>query len=419
VPARVAAWLERHGGPRPGEAIVVGCSGGGDSSALALALAACGRGPLTLVYVDHGLRAGTDGEADRVAELAARIGAHAARVRVAVERRGNLLARAREARYRALVDQARGAGARWVAVGHTASDQAETVLWRARRGDPAPALAGIPPVRPLDGERRLIRPLGEVTRAEADAYARACGVQPVADPTNARPELARTRSRALLSRAPALAGELWAIGACAAALAAEIDRRAEQLGAIDAIAAADLAAAGPAVAAALLRRAGLHRAGAAHARALVALAAGRDGTRSIDLGGGLVAERSYQRVRIGPPATAPAAVEVAIVGPGDYFLEGWRIRIGEQEMEAGAGDPFVLRFARDGDWALTWVGRRKLSDLMIDQKVPRPARRAIALVARGAEVVAIGEPLLARRIAGVQPVHFQRLSVEECRLTPG
>ena len=142
VTQSLAAFVAREGRPSQGELVVVGCSGGQDSTALLAALAESGLGPLVAVYVDHGLRQGTQAEADLVARHALRLGARSTSVRVLVEPRGNLLARAREARYRALAGIAVGEGARLVAVGHTASDQAETACFRAARGDPWPAFAG-------------------------------------------------------------------------------------------------------------------------------------------------------------------------------------------------------------------------------------------------------------------------------------
>src|SRR5262245_59538618 len=110
---RVAAWWSRERSPTPQVSpaqvvplVIVACSGGADSVCLLAALSSL---PLRLraVYVDHGLRAGTDAEAALVAEVAARLGADFERVAVEVARRGNLLAAARAARYHALAAVAR------------------------------------------------------------------------------------------------------------------------------------------------------------------------------------------------------------------------------------------------------------------------------------------------------------------------
>src|SRR5436190_848050 len=79
------------------------------------------------------------------------------------------------------------AGARLVAVGHTATDDLETVAFREQRGDVDAALAGIPPQRPLDGDLLLVRPLLGATRADTAAFVRARGLVAVADPTNEYP----------------------------------------------------------------------------------------------------------------------------------------------------------------------------------------------------------------------------------------
>src|SRR5207249_4620731 len=89
VEERVAAWIARHGLPPPGAPIVVGASGGPDSTALLAALATVLPGArLHAVYVDHGLRAGTDAEARLVAGSAAALGASSEAVAVTVARRG-------------------------------------------------------------------------------------------------------------------------------------------------------------------------------------------------------------------------------------------------------------------------------------------------------------------------------------------
>ena len=70
VEARVGAWVARHGLPRAAETVIVGCSGGADSTALLLARAALARGPLVAVYVDHGLRETSTADGDHVERLA-------------------------------------------------------------------------------------------------------------------------------------------------------------------------------------------------------------------------------------------------------------------------------------------------------------------------------------------------------------
>jgi tRNA(Ile)-lysidine synthase len=168
-----------------GAPVVVACSGGPDSLAL-LALAVATDLEPVAVHVDHGLRAGSDRESAVVASLAARLGARFQAERVAIEPGPNLEARARDARYEAL-DRARArVGATVVLVGHTADDQAETVLLNLLRGGALPGLGGMPPRR-----GHLVRPLLGLRRTDTVELCTRLGLEPVDDPMNADPAFRR------------------------------------------------------------------------------------------------------------------------------------------------------------------------------------------------------------------------------------
>lgn len=176
-PPLVMSLLPRCDLPPPGTAVACAVSGGADSLAL-LVLAAAAGCEVTAVHVDHGLRPGSDAEAVVVSIAAERAGARFVSERVEVAPGPNLEARARAARYRALP-----AGA---LTGHTADDQAETVLLNVLRGAALDGLAGFDPTcRPL----RLLR------RRDTEAICQACGLTPVADPTNVDPAHRRNRVR--------------------------------------------------------------------------------------------------------------------------------------------------------------------------------------------------------------------------------
>ncbi|MCJ7436443.1 MAG: tRNA lysidine(34) synthetase TilS [Acidimicrobiia bacterium] len=158
--------------------VVVACSGGPDSTAL-LALAA-DRGLVPIaVHVDHGLRDCSADEADAVATFAAALGTAFEARRVDVGHGGNLEARARAARYGALDAAADEHGASAVLVGHTADDQAETVVLALLRGSAASGLAGMAVRR-----GRIVRPLLRLRRAETEAICVGLGLEPVRDPSN-------------------------------------------------------------------------------------------------------------------------------------------------------------------------------------------------------------------------------------------
>ena len=152
-------------------------SGGADS--LALLVLAVGAGcEVTAVHVDHGLREGSPAEADVVAAAAGRFGARFRAERVEVAPGPNLEARARAARYAVLPAD--------VLTGHTADDQAETVLVNLLRGSGLDGLAGMRPAG---------HPLLRLRRAETTALCRGLGLEPVEDPTNASPAHRRNRVR--------------------------------------------------------------------------------------------------------------------------------------------------------------------------------------------------------------------------------
>jgi tRNA(Ile)-lysidine synthase len=158
--------------------VVVACSGGPDSVAL-LALAVDAALAPVAVHVDHGLRAASDDDVDHVRALASALGADFRAARVAVAPGSNLEARARDARYAALDDARVEAGADVVLVGHTADDQAETVLLNVLRGAAAAGLAGM-----AARHDTVVRPLLGLRRADTRALCTAFGLAVLDDPMN-------------------------------------------------------------------------------------------------------------------------------------------------------------------------------------------------------------------------------------------
>ncbi|MFK4805944.1 tRNA lysidine(34) synthetase TilS [Microbacterium sp. ZW CA_36] len=184
-------------GLEPGAPVVVALSGGADS--LALAAATAFEAPklglrAAAVTVDHGLQDGsTDAAAAAVARAQA-LGLGARVVRVEVTGAGGPEAAAREARYAALLDAARAAGAAAILLGHTLDDQAETVLLGLARGAGAASLQGMAASADLDGVL-LLRPLLDVRRTTTRAACAAEGLDPWDDPQNGDPRFARVRVR--------------------------------------------------------------------------------------------------------------------------------------------------------------------------------------------------------------------------------
>lgn len=173
--------------------VLVACSGGADSLALAAAVAfeAPRRGvPAGLVTVDHGLQPGSAEQARRVAAIGYELGLDPVEiVPVRVGTAGGPEAAARTARYAAL-DALSGALDRDVVLGHTLDDQAESVLLGLGRGSGPRSIAGM---RTRTG--RLLRPLLSVRRATTVAACAALGFEPWDDPHNHDRSLQRVRLR--------------------------------------------------------------------------------------------------------------------------------------------------------------------------------------------------------------------------------
>jgi tRNA(Ile)-lysidine synthase len=224
VDRAVEAWLHTHATVGP---VTVAVSGGADSLALALAVAAAGRAGRSIT-VDHGLQ---DGSVDRAATTATTVrglGFDATVVRVDVTGPGGPEAAARRARYAALAQHAEGP----VLLGHTMDDQAETVLLGLGRGSGPRSIAGM-----RAWTRPWGRPLLGVRRRDTVAACTAAGLTPWDDPHNADPTFTRVRLRHEVL--PLLDQVLG--GGVVPALSRTAELLADDLAALDAIAADALA----------------------------------------------------------------------------------------------------------------------------------------------------------------------------------
>ncbi len=159
-------------------------SGGADSVAM-LALAVAAGRQAHAVHVDHGLRLSSAGEAEVVRAAALALGATWQTVAVRVAPGPDLEARARAARYQALPEG--------VMVGHTADDQAETLLLNLLRGAGLDGLSGMRATGA--GRRGVWRPILALRRAETAAFVAALGLVTVTDPSNSERRFRRNRVR--------------------------------------------------------------------------------------------------------------------------------------------------------------------------------------------------------------------------------
>ena len=179
--------------------LVVAVSGGPDSATLLHLLFKLRPKYNLLLWVahlNHGLRGReADFEAEWVKKFAVKLGVPVISdtFRVAVlakEKRLSLEEAARRARYDFLEEVANQVGASKIALAHTASDQAETLLMRLMRGSGLDGLSAIPPVR-----NNIIRPLIEVFRDEIQDYCRENNLQPCLDSSNRETSFLRNRIR--------------------------------------------------------------------------------------------------------------------------------------------------------------------------------------------------------------------------------
>lgn len=170
--------LDRCWFPAAGTPVDCAVSGGADSLSL-LVLAVAAGCQVRAHHVDHGLRSDSGSDVQVVNEVATALGVPVVVYRVTVEPGPNLEARARSARFSVLP--------RGVATGHTADDQAETVLLNLLRGASTDGLAAM-----RQGPRH---PILELRRTETNDLCSGLDIRPVVDPTNADPAYLRNRIR--------------------------------------------------------------------------------------------------------------------------------------------------------------------------------------------------------------------------------
>ena len=225
VRAIVRSWRLLTGG-RPVRDVqrrtLIACSAGVDSSALAIAIAAASR-DVVLGHVVHDMREASvaRADADAAADLADRLGVPFVRCAIAVAALpGNLEHNARVGRYRALARLASAQECPFVATGHHADDQLETMLMRLIRGGSLKALAGVRERRPCHGVT-LLRPMLGVTRADCERICTIAGWRWAVDATN--DDRTRTRARLRADVLPVLRGLRPAAALRAASLATLVE----------------------------------------------------------------------------------------------------------------------------------------------------------------------------------------------------
>ena len=179
--------ISAHFAPNFPSRLGVAVSGGGDSVAMLHLLAdICAHNDVMLcaVTVDHGLRRDSQEEAQQVARLASSLSVpHEILNWEEWDGNGNLQDAARRARYRMMTDWARSKGIALMALGHTADDQAETVLMRLARSSGVDGLAAMQ-TRRLENGVTLVRPMLDISRSELREYLRQNDLDWSEDPSN-------------------------------------------------------------------------------------------------------------------------------------------------------------------------------------------------------------------------------------------
>jgi tRNA(Ile)-lysidine synthase len=404
-----------------GETVVVAVSGGPDSVCLLdlIRERAMEAGfYLRVAHLNHGFRAEADEEARFVEGLAS--GWH---IPVTVKkvdlpafcksRKLSKQAAARTVRYAFLEEVAQSHGARWIALGHTSDDQAETVLMRLLRGAGAVGLSGIPPVR----QGRVIRPLLSFTRSEILRHLTGRRIPFVEDPSNARTDYLRNRIRHELL--PILARynpRVREVLCREAGLLREEDQFIEELlkRAFPALCArqsdglALLAEGMRGLPPVLARRAvrwalkeikgNLEGITSDHIASVLRLLHGPV-SRKRPLPQGIVVEMDYDRIlfRKHPPAPVSWA-PIPLSMSGETIIPGLSLKLVSRIADGAppsaspseaafdldrVSSPLMLRPRLPGDhfYPAGMAGRKKLQDFFVDEKVPRNDRDRIPLLA--------------------------------------
>ena len=439
LPRRVerffAETLRYAGGGR----VVVGVSGGADSVCLLHVLFQLKDKlgiDLHIAHLNHQLRgAEADIDAEHVSNLARQLG-----IAATIEKRdvkayqsasgSSLEEAAREVRYAFFAEVARATGADAVAVGHTADDQAETLLMHLIRGTGLLGLQGMEPLsrrRLPDGALlTVIRPLLEISREETEAYCAAFNLPTRLDSSNISSKYLRSRIRAelmpvLLKYNPSIRRSLSRTARTVAADIAHLDE--EVAGLWDSVAverpnavALDnraFSALSPALKRHLLRSVlgrllgDLRDIELVHIEGLFKVMERPPGKR-LSLPGGLVFHGGYTESLITKSKDAPCPLpplvgEHKLVIPGETMLSGWEIKAKVIEnkvcpVDAGykacfdfdlTGAELIVRSRRDGDrfHPLGMDNSKKLQDFMVDAKIPRAWRDRVPLVCAGERII--------------------------------
>ena len=448
---RVARFAERERMLRRTKRVLVALSGGPDSVACLLLLRNLRERfqfDIVACHFDHQLRERSASDMQRVREICAELGIECVTgegdVRaMARDTRQSIELAARTMRYQFLAFAAGKELADAIATGHTADDQAETVLMRIVRGSGVRGVRGMLPVSGVPGSeaQRLVRPLLELTRADTAAICVEAGIVPITDESNADMAFTRNRVRletfgALRALNPSVSQSLLGLAASARELFLGVERQVmslvpRQRGPIGAV--FPLAAVRP------LPNEGLTLLVEREA-SFYKLAPDVNRTRVNNLR--TVLEKGSGRVRFGP-AEVEVSCGVVRIGPALGVLEAfeavvlnipgrtragpWRVDVSTSPLPeladamALAIDPSAqhgalrARLLAPGDRISYHGMRRKVADVLANAKVPAWERTGMVAIADSATVLGlfgatvsiaadpVGEDLLYVRLSQLPP----------------
>ncbi|GMV85812.1 MAG: hypothetical protein AMXMBFR80_16670 [Dehalococcoidia bacterium] len=405
--------------------VLVAVSGGADSVATLLVMLGLRERfgfEVEAVHFDHKLRPESVAEMDAVRALCKELGVECVTgegdvAGVAARQRRGIEETARMMRYQFMAFVAEKERADCVVTGHTADDQAETVLMRIVRGSGVRGIRGMLPVASVPGasERRLARPLLVATRKETEAICAEFGMTPARDPANADPAFTRSRVRGevlrtLRSLNPSVDDALRGLASSAREAFELVEKRSfeaqpRERGPIGAIFALGPFRDLPPEALTLVveREAAFYhlqpetnRTRIENLRAVL-----RKGSGWVAFGDTMV-EVSCGQVRLGPRLEPVEAFPAAILNvPGSTRAGPWRVDVLTSPVDPAPASPVLplgegaargalrARPPKPGD-RIRWHGMtRKVSDLLVNEKVPTWERPGIVALADSARVLGL------------------------------
>ena len=447
----VRKTIQKYDMIQPGERVVVGISGGADSVALLHALWEL-RGDfhfsLLAAHLDHQLRPEGEKEAGFVRKLAGRLGVPfcggQADVRSYQKEKGlTVQEAAREVRYSFLAGVAKKNQAAKIALGHTADDQAESLIMRILRGSGTRGLSGIPPMR----NGVYIRPLIGVWREEIESFLKEKRIVYLTDPSNQSQQYLRNRIRhellpllqqynprirhVLVQMADLFRAEeeFWEAHLSEKFAGIVRSRRKETLILdVPALLSQPLPLRLRCLRKAIEKIQGhLRRISLPHIWAINNLLEASGPNRTLKLPQGLTVTRAYQALHLSRsgeeaipfehPVPGPGYVEIPEIGRGMRFEIQSRRRkvLFDESPQVALLDfddlefPLTLRSFHPGDrfQPLGMEGEKKIKDLFIDCKVPALQRKRIPLLCQGKRIL---------WVAGVRIDHRARLKPETQRI---